>query len=117
MAHASRVQRSRAPRLTAAVCALVLLLPTSAPPRQSTLDGVPGLVLWAWERPEDLRGLAGDTAVAFLSQTITIDARGGVVAPCLPDGSPALSAEQVGEADEVLVPVGTVCPIKRHVRG
>src|SRR2546429_41417 len=31
-------------------------------------------MLWAWERPEDLRALGSDTGVAFLAQTITIGA-------------------------------------------
>ena len=29
-------------------------------------------MLWAWERPEDLRALDADTGVAFLAQTITL---------------------------------------------
>src|SRR4029434_8632148 len=33
----------------------------------------PALVLWAWERPEDLRGLGTSAGVAFLAQSITID--------------------------------------------
>ena len=33
----------------------------------------PPVVLWAWERPEDLRGLdANRFAVAFLSQTLIL---------------------------------------------
>jgi len=36
-------------------------------------DGeLPRLVLWAWERPDDLRALPGGIGVAFLAQTITI---------------------------------------------
>jgi hypothetical protein len=31
-------------------------------------------MLWAWERPEDLRALDPDTGVAFLAQTITLAA-------------------------------------------
>jgi hypothetical protein len=31
-------------------------------------------MLWAWERPEDLRALPPDVGVAFLAQTITIGA-------------------------------------------
>jgi len=33
----------------------------------------PSLVLWAWERPEDLRGLGTSAGVAFLAQTIALD--------------------------------------------
>jgi hypothetical protein len=42
---------------------------------------VPALVLWAWERPEDLRGLAADSAVAFLAQTLVVDAARVHVSP------------------------------------
>jgi hypothetical protein len=37
----------------------------------------PALVLWAWERPEDLRFLPGGTGVAYLVSTIEL--RGGAV--------------------------------------
>ncbi len=30
-------------------------------------------MLWAWERPSDLRAITADTGVAFLAQTVTID--------------------------------------------
>jgi hypothetical protein len=36
------------------------------------LGDFPSLTLWAWERPEDLRELPDDVAVAFLAQTITV---------------------------------------------
>ena len=38
-------------------------------------NGARDLVLWAWERPEDLRFLEGrrDVGVAFLSETLTLD--------------------------------------------
>jgi len=39
------------------------------PPRQ---DGLPRLMLWAWERPTDLRQLDADVGVAFLSQTLIV---------------------------------------------
>jgi hypothetical protein len=50
------------------VAALCLLSPGDARPA----DGLPRLVLWAWERPEDLRQLDADIGVAFLAQTVTI---------------------------------------------
>ena len=40
------------------------------PPRQR--DGLPRLMLWAWERPTDLRSLDADVGVAFLSQTLIV---------------------------------------------
>jgi hypothetical protein len=36
------------------------------------LSRIPPVVLWAWERPEDLRGLDDEVGVAFLAQTIDI---------------------------------------------
>jgi hypothetical protein len=33
---------------------------------------IPRVVLWAWERPVDLRGLPSDVGVAFYAQTITV---------------------------------------------
>jgi hypothetical protein len=45
------------------------------PPRQR--DGLPRLMLWAWERPTDLRSLDPDVGVAFLSQTLIV--RNGAV--------------------------------------
>jgi len=44
------------------------------PPRQ---DGLPRLMLWAWERPTDLRSLDAGVGVAFLSQTLIV--RNGAV--------------------------------------
>lgn len=36
---------------------------------------LPGVMLWAWERPADLRGLGKDTGVAFFAQTILVGDR------------------------------------------
>lgn len=54
-----------------AVIALVAQVPTPGRP-VSRLATLPRVVLWAWERPEDLRGLRADVGVAFLAQTVTI---------------------------------------------
>jgi hypothetical protein len=56
------------------VCLLAVLAPFSRAPRARALDALPRLMLWAWERPEDLRGLAPDTGVAFLAQTVVLTA-------------------------------------------
>jgi hypothetical protein len=42
---------------------------------------LPATMIWAWERPEDLRWLDEDTGIAFLAQTLTFDARGMRIAP------------------------------------
>ncbi len=38
-------------------------------------------MLWAWERPSDLRNLAGSAGVAFLASTVTLTAGKAVVIP------------------------------------
>jgi hypothetical protein len=50
-------------------------------PRSAPMDHLPRLILWAWERPVDLRGLPPGVGVAFLAQTITATARASVVRP------------------------------------
>jgi hypothetical protein len=61
-------------RRLVATAALALLAPAVAvhDARQSRDTGLPRFVLWAWERPDDLRGLPRSVGVAFLAQTITI---------------------------------------------
>ena len=67
--------------LAGIVSALGMLGPSYGAPSQPLLDRLPGLVLWAWERPEDLRGLDRDVAVAFLAQTIDLKVDGVQVSP------------------------------------
>jgi hypothetical protein len=55
-----------------AACCLALLRPTYAARARPSLAALPGLMLWAWERPEDLRGLDAGVGVAFLAQTLVI---------------------------------------------
>jgi hypothetical protein len=47
-----------------------------ASPAPRAFAGVPRLVLWAWERPADLRGLGDDVGVAFLALSIDVTERG-----------------------------------------
>lgn len=54
-----------------AVCLACIAPAGQAGPRVST-HVWPALVLWAWDRPEDLRQLDAGAGVAFLAQTITI---------------------------------------------
>src|SRR5262245_4054805 len=59
--------------LVVGVLALLVMQAPALAVRSSTPAGnLPRLMLWAWERPEDLRGIAADTGVAYLAQTITI---------------------------------------------
>jgi hypothetical protein len=54
------------------VASLALLSPPYAAPHNAALDAWPRLMVWAWERPEDLSGLDRTIGVAFLARTITI---------------------------------------------
>jgi hypothetical protein len=55
---------------------LVLLASSHGHVAPAARTALPTLVLWAWERPEDLRAIDPSVGVAFLAQTITIaDAR------------------------------------------
>jgi hypothetical protein len=70
-----------AAKLILAATLALSLLASFDTPRAAPVDRLPGLVLWAWERPVDLRNLPSGTGVAFLAQTITATARGSVVVP------------------------------------
>ena len=55
-----------------------------APPTAGRMDHLPRVVLWAWERPTDLRFIKPEeTAVAFLARTILLRQREVVVRPRL----------------------------------
>jgi hypothetical protein len=65
---------SRSLALVAALFAVVFLTPPYAAPARAAARTLPRMILWAWERPEDLRALGSDTGVAFLAQTISLGA-------------------------------------------
>jgi len=67
--------------LVCAVCGLAALVPPYANPLNASSVRLPDLILWAWERPEDLRGLDRGIGVAFLAQTIRVGANGFDVEP------------------------------------
>jgi len=58
--------------LAGALAWLAVLAPAYAAPVTAAAR-LPRTMLWAWERPETLRGLPPDTGVAFLAQTIWLD--------------------------------------------
>lgn len=70
-----------AARPVLAVTLALSLLASFDPPRAAPMARLPRLVLWAWERPVDLRGLPLDVGVAFLAQTISATARACLVLP------------------------------------
>ncbi|HEY0838318.1 MAG TPA: hypothetical protein VGE72_30710 [Azospirillum sp.] len=63
------------PRRTSIIpCAVLAALLPVPGPAVAGLDEVPDLVLWAWERPEDLRFIdPASTAVAVLTGTLFLD--------------------------------------------
>jgi Protein of unknown function (DUF3142) len=60
---------------------------------------LPGLIFWAWERPEDLRFLGQQAGVAFLAKTIYIQSSSSAIDSVLParfDVRPRLQPLRVG---------------------
>jgi hypothetical protein len=66
------VRRYLALACAGVIAAASLSPPSAAAPASPRLARVPPLVLWAWERPEDLRNLDARVGIAFLAQTITL---------------------------------------------
>jgi len=96
-----------------AVAALALLAPAAGfTPRDRSPSLQPRVVLWAWERPDDLRGLPRGVGVAFLAQTITISRASHLVArrrqPLLVDeGTPMVAVTRIeapGDVNDADVP-------------
>ena len=71
MFHSLRPLASRA-ALVLATTTLLMSAPSYSVPTRRPFRAVPSLVVWAWERPEDLRGLDPNVGIAFLAQTITV---------------------------------------------
>jgi len=67
-------------RLLAVTAAVALIAPVVAV-RREAVNPQPRMVLWAWERPVDLRGLDANVGVAFLAQTITVSASAHLTSP------------------------------------
>ena len=59
--------------LSALLGAAMLGSPADSLAGRASMSVFPRMMLWAWERPEDLRGLGADTGVAFLAQTLLVD--------------------------------------------
>jgi hypothetical protein len=57
--------------LIGALVGTALVTPSYKAPSVPSFARLPRLVIWAWERPEDLGTLGSDIGVAFLAQTIT----------------------------------------------
>lgn len=66
--------------ITVAVSWLTLS-PAGAVPRPGRVAALPPLMLWAWERPTDLRALDGGAGVAFYAQTLRIAGNDVAVRP------------------------------------
>ena len=59
--------------LGALLGAAMLGSPADSLAGRASMSLFPDVMLWAWERPEDLRGLGSDTGVAFLAQTLLVN--------------------------------------------
>src|ERR1044071_10017632 len=71
-------------RLATIIILLPLLLATFSAPEPTTVESLPLVILWAWERPENLTFLDSQkTGVAFLAKTITLRDDKTVVKPRL----------------------------------
>lgn len=120
---------------------LVCLLPASlalhrrtstAPSSESRLASFPQTILWAWERPEDLRSLpAGRVGVSFLAATVTLSASQVSVQPRRNDlrvapgtplvacvrievdarHSPALSSDQMAAASAAIAGAASIAGV------
>jgi hypothetical protein len=101
-------------RRLVATAALALLVPavTLRDPPAGRDAGLPRVVLWAWERPDDLRGLPRGVGVAFLAQTITISGHSHIVSRRrqslrVDEGTPMIAVtrlEASGDIDAADVP-------------
>jgi|SRR5450830_1301681 hypothetical protein len=99
-------------------CALAAdrMMPARANPR---ID-LPQLMLWAWDRNDDLRFLdTSDTGVAFLAATLTLHGNGVVLTPrhnrlALPDGIKRVAVIHV-ESDRAAPPVLSGEQMRRFV--
>jgi len=71
-------------RIATIIILLPLLLATFSAPKSTTVESLPPVILWAWERPENLTFLDPQkTGVAFLAKTITLRDGKTVVKPRL----------------------------------
>ena len=67
-------------RLVALVVACAVIAPVLGSRRDAGSPG-PRVMLWAWERPVDLRDLPSGVGVACLAQTITVSDAAHIIAP------------------------------------
>jgi Protein of unknown function (DUF3142) len=93
---------------------------SGVPARSATgrLESFPKIVLWAWERPEDLRFLQpGEAGVAFLATTLFLYGDQVIVRPRLqpvqfPEGTPLMAVARI-ETDRSLPPALSAGQIAR----
>jgi hypothetical protein len=103
---------------------LVLMLPVGLAADRMALRAaridLPPLVLWAWDRADDLRFLdVQDTAVAYLAATITLRGEDVLVQPrrnplTLPEGTARVAVAHV-ETDRAAPPALNAAQLRRFV--
>ena len=90
--------------LILACCLITLPIRSDQLPTEHGSGVLPRFVLWAWERPEDLRFIdPNDTAVAFLAETISIRGDRATIRPRfqslrVPDSAKLIAVTRI-EAD------------------
>ena len=81
------------------------------------LPGFPRLVLWAWERPENLSYIApSSTAVAYLAETVTLAAAGPERRPrfqplWIPKDTPLMAVVRIESRTSRLPPADDVVSV------
>jgi hypothetical protein len=89
-------------------------------PRDTTRINLPALVLWAWDRDDDLRFIdTRDTAVAYLAATVILRGDGVFLAPRhnplqLPDGTVRVAVAHV-ESDRAEPAVLNAAQMRRFI--
>jgi hypothetical protein len=111
-------------RCTARAMAMLVLCAVTgdrlAPARASARIDLPQLVLWAWDRDDDLRFLdSHDTGVAFLAATLTLRGDGVVLTPrhnrlAVPEGIKRVAVVHV-ESDRATPPLLSGKQMRRFV--
>ncbi len=105
-----------------AVLILPLVLVAALYPHRTTpVEMLPPVMLWAWERPEDLRFLDPQkTGVAFLEKTVTLRGDKVVVRPRLqplklPEGTKTIAVVRI-ETDRMDLPSLSATQLSQTVR-
>lgn len=108
-------------RIVAVILLLPFFLAAFSSPERTPIRTLPPVILWAWERPEDLRFIdPQQTGVAFLAKTITLRGDKVLVRPRLqplqlPPGTQLIAVVRI-ETDRTNVPSLSSSQLQQAVR-